>query len=177
MDSFEWNKIAGAILMTLLIVIGLQNLSETLFSVAPADADAYIVEGVLADGESAVVAAVAEIEPPISELLQTASVEKGGRIAKKCLSCHSFEADAPHRIGPALHGIVGKNIATASGFAYSKTLSGLGGELGGIWDNETLNAFLKSPQKYAPGTNMSFIGLRKAKDRADIIAYLTSLKN
>jgi cytochrome c len=172
MDSFELNKIAGAILFTLLVYLGVQNLGDVLFSTKPADPNAYIVEGVIEEG-APVVASVAEPVVPISELLQTASIDKGVKVAKKCVSCHSFDIGGGNKIGPALWGIVDRDIAVSAGFNYSSALSGKDG----IWDYDALNGFLENPKKYAKGTNMAFAGLRKAKDRANIIAYLDSLKD
>ena len=105
--------------------------------------------------------------------MQTASIEKGVKVAKKCVSCHSFDIGGANKIGPALWGIVDRDIAASTGFNYSSALSGKDG----IWDYEALNGFLENPKKYATGTNMAFAGLRKAKDRANIIAYLDSLKD
>ena len=172
MDSFELNKIAGAILFTLLVYLGVQNLGDILFSPKPADKNAYIVDGVVEEG-APVEASVAEPVVPISELLQTASIDKGVKVAKKCVSCHSFDIGGANKIGPALWGIVDRDIAVSAGFNYSTALS----DKDGVWDYEALNGFLENPKKYAKGTNMAFAGLRKAKDRANIIAYLDSLKD
>ena len=170
MDSFELNKIAGAVFFTLLVYLGVQNLGDILFSPDPADTNAYVVEGVVEEGTVAV--AVVEEVVPITDLLQTASIEKGMKTAKKCISCHSFEAGGANKIGPALHGIVDRKIAVGEGFKYSSALT----DMDGAWDYEALNGFLENPKKYAAGTAMAFAGLRKAKDRANIIAYLDSLK-
>ena len=171
MDSFELNKIAGAVFFTLLVYLGVQNLGAILFDTEPADPNAYIVEGVEEEGSVAVAAAVEEIVP-IADLLQTASIEKGQKVAKKCVSCHSFDAGGANKIGPALYGVVDRAIGKHGGFTYSGALAGMDG----AWDYEALNGFLENPKKYAAGTNMAFAGLRKVKDRANIIAYLDSLK-
>lgn len=175
MNSFELNKIAGAVLFTLLVYLAIENLGAIIFATEPANPQAYIVEGVVKEGAATNVntKAAAQAEPPIADLLATASVEKGARVAKKCLSCHDFNAGGKNKIGPALYGVINGSIAKNANFNYSNALAGLGG----TWDYETLNAFLRSPKKYAPGTSMTFIGLRKAKDRANIIAYMDSLKN
>lgn len=171
MDSFELNKIAGAVFFTLLVYLGVQNLGAVMFATEPADPQAYVVEGVEEEGAVAQTALVEEIVP-IADLLQTASIEKGQKVAKKCISCHSFDAGGANKIGPALYGIVDRAIGQHGGFTYSGALAGMDG----AWDYEALNGFLENPKKYAAGTNMAFAGLRKAKDRANIIAYLDSLK-
>lgn len=171
MDNFELNKIAGAVFFTLLVYLGVQNLGAIMFDPQPADPQAYVVEGVEEDGAVAV-AAVAEEVVPIADMLATASIDKGMKVAKKCVSCHSFEAGGANKIGPALYGIVDRTIGQHGGFTYSGALAGMDG----AWDYEALNGFLENPKKYAVGTNMAFAGLRKAKDRANIIAYLDSLK-
>jgi cytochrome c len=171
MDSFELNKIAGAVFFTLLVYLGVQNLGAIMFDPQPADPQAYMVEGVEEEGAVAV-AAVAEEVVPIADMLATASIDKGIKVAKKCVSCHSFEAGGANKIGPALYGIVDRTIGQHGGFTYSGALAGMDG----AWDYEALNGFLENPKKYAAGTNMAFAGLRKAKDRANIIAYLDSLK-
>jgi cytochrome c len=173
MDSFEWNKIAGAVLFTLLVYLGVQNLGGILFATQEANPEAFIVEGVVEEGAPAATAAVAEEVVPISELLLTASLEKGEKISKKCVSCHNFEQGAGNKIGPALWGVAGRDVGSVAGFGYSSTLLSMDGN----WTAEALNGFLENPKAYAEGTAMAFAGLRKAQDRADIIAYLQSLKN
>jgi len=108
----------------------------------------------------------------MAQLLQTASIEKGMKTAKKCVSCHSFDNGGGNKIGPALYGVVDRSVGVVDGFKYSNAL----GSMGGNWDYEALSGFLENPKAYAKGTNMAFAGLRKASDRANIIAYLDSLK-
>jgi len=173
MDSFELNKIAGAVLFTLLVYIGIQNFGDILFSVDDADPNAFIVEGVEEEGAAAITSVVEVVDVPISELLLSASVEKGEKVAKKCAACHNFVKGAPNKIGPNLYAIVNKDIASMDGFGYSSTLT----DLEGAWSPEALNGFLENPKSYAPGTSMAFAGLRKSTDRANVIAYLSSLKD
>ncbi len=168
MDGFELNKIAGAVLFTLLVYIGIQNLGDVLFHVEPANPQAYVVEGVELAGAPAGAAVEEVAEVDIRALLQTASADKGLKVAKKCVSCHAFEKGGANKVGPALYGIVNSDIGAVAGFAYSDTLN----EIDGVWDYEALNGFLENPKKYAKGTKMAFAGLRKPNDRANIIAYL-----
>jgi len=112
-------------------------------------------------------------EQPLNVLLATANVDKGKKVAKKCVACHSFESGGKNKVGPNLHNIMGKNRADASGFAYSSAIKTMGGK----WGFEDMNAFLKKPKKFMPGTKMSFSGLKKAGDRAAVILYLRSFSD
>jgi cytochrome c len=86
----------------------------------------------------------------------------------KCKACHKI--DGTNGVGPHLDGVVGRDIASVEGFAYSDALSGLEG----TWTPETMEAFLANPKGYAPGTKMTFAGLPKVADRANVIAYLAA---
>ena len=107
------------------------------------------------------------------ELLAAASIDAGKKVSSKCTACHGFNSGGGNRIGPNLWAILGKAKAEASGFNYSDALKGLGG----VWSVEDMNLWLKSPKKYAPGNSMAFVGLRKDKDRANLIAYLNSMSD
>jgi cytochrome c len=107
----------------------------------------------------------------LSELLAIGSVDSGAGVAKKCAACHNFEDGAPNKIGPNLWGVVGRDIAALPDFSYSSALS----EKEGDWSYEALSEFVASPKGWAPGTKMTFAGLKKPQDRADLILYLRSL--
>jgi len=107
------------------------------------------------------------------ELLAAASIDAGKKVSSKCTACHGFNSGGGNRIGPNLWAILGKAKAEAAGFNYSDALIGLGG----VWSVEDMNLWLKSPKKYAPGNSMAFVGLRKDKDRANLIAYLNSMSD
>lgn len=171
MDSFELNKIAGAVLATLTLTLGLAIVSEILFtSHAPAKAgyDIAVAETGTGAAEPAKAAAV-----PIEQLFATASVEKGAAVAKKCAACHNFQEGAGAKVGPDLYGIVGRPVASAPGFGYSAAMKGHGGD----WTPQALNTFLTNPKADIPGTAMAFAGLPKETERADLIAYLNSLSH
>lgn len=105
------------------------------------------------------------------QMLASASVDKGKKVSMKCTACHGFELNGQNRIGPNLWAILNTEKASKENFKYSNSLKSLGGN----WTIEDINLYLKSPRKYAPGNAMAFAGLRKDKDRANLIAYLNSL--
>jgi cytochrome c len=111
--------------------------------------------------------------PEIGPLMAKADAKHGEQVAKVCLQCHTFEKGGANKIGPNLFGIMEENIASVPGYQFSSALQKLKGEK---WDPEKLNVWLHKPQDFAQGTKMTFAGLPKEQDRADIIAYLQSLK-
>ena len=116
------------------------------------------------------------VEPPkltFEEELALASVDAGAKLSRKCTACHSLNSTGGNRVGPTLWNIVNAPKAKIEGFSYSASLSSLGGN----WTIQDLNLWLKSPKKYAPGNAMSFAGLRKIKDRANMVAFLNSISD
>ncbi|NDE90905.1 MAG: hypothetical protein EB059_07195 [Alphaproteobacteria bacterium] len=101
------------------------------------------------------------------------SIEHGRGLTHECITCHTMDEGGPARLGPNLFGILGAHHAHMKGYAYSKSLANLADR---IWTTEALDKWLQSPTAYAPGTTMAFPGFIDANDRADIIAYLKTLK-
>ncbi|MRU15773.1 cytochrome c family protein [Roseovarius sp. A21] len=97
--------------------------------------------------------------------------EAGEKVFRKCKACHQVGEGAKNRVGPALNGIVGAKVGQAEDFRYSKAFEEKAAE-GMVWDDEALAAYLANPRDYIPGNKMSFAGLRKDDDIADVIAYL-----
>ena len=97
---------------------------------------------------------------------------KGEIVFKKCKACHVVE-EGKNKTGPSLYGVVGRAAGSIEGYKYSKAMAGSGL----VWDAETLDAYLTNPKKYLKGTKMAFAGLKKEKDRADVIAYLATTGN
>lgn len=113
--------------------------------------------------------------PPITPFLGKADVAHGEQIFKQCAVCHTTKKGEPHKIGPNLWGVVGSAITHLTDYAYSDGFKKKKGEI--TWDYETLNLYLNKPRKLIPGTKMSFAGLVKEQDRADVIAYLRTLSD
>ncbi len=173
MDSFEFNKIAGALLFSVLVVLGLRALGETVFHVEAPEKPGYAVE--IADsGSSAGTEKAAAVETPLATLLASADAARGQKGFKKCAACHKVDAGASGGVGPNLYGIAGKPKGAVEGFAYSKAMLEAANTLG-PWTYESLNKFLQKPKAYIPGTKMSFAGLKKETDRADMLAYLKEI--
>ena len=171
MDSFELNKIIAAVLMTALIVIGINKLADSIFYVEKPKQSAYKVEGVELASSIGTTSEVKEIvQLNIEEILALGDAAHGEKVFKKCSACHIVAKGGKNLIGPALYGVVGRPAASIDGYAYSKALKAHGKN----WSFEELNAFLLKPKSYIKGTKMAYAGLRKNKDRASVILYLNS---
>ena len=170
MNSFELNKVIGAILGTCLITLALNIGAGAIFAPEkPAKAGFEIAVKEHGEGETG--GAAKEPEHPIEVLLAKASVEKGQATAKQCQACHTFEKGGPNRLGPNLWGIVDRPRASEAGFNYSAPMKAKGGK----WTFDELNKYLANPRAVVPGTAMSFAGLSRDQQRADVIDYLRSL--
>ena len=173
MDSFEWNKIAGAVLFALLVGFGLSIFSGILFETETPESPGYVIAvAEPAEGEDAGEAPAER--PPIAVLLASADPAAGEASARRCVTCHSLGEGEAHKIGPNLYDTVMQPIAAAEGYSYSDALVAYAGEAE-IWDYEHLDAFLLDPQATIPGTKMAFAGIDADQDRANVIAYLRSL--
>ena len=170
MDSFELNKIIAAILMVVLLIIGINKISNVIFYVEKPKTPGYAVEveqvASTSTSTSTENAAIEKID--ISSLMAMGDVEAGKKIFKKCAACHSITKGGKNKIGPALYNVVGRKVGEVTDYKYSKALATYDKE----WNFEELNGFLIKPAKYIKGTKMAYAGLKKEKDRASIIKYL-----
>ncbi|MFO1186070.1 MAG: cytochrome c family protein [Alphaproteobacteria bacterium] len=166
-DGFEVNKFLGAILGTALLIVALRNITDAVFEKEPLEKNAYPVA--VAGGADGGGGGAAPAALDIPKLLAAANADRGGRVAEKCLSCHTFAKGAPNSTGPNLWGVVGSHAAhLGAAFDYSSAMR----KVTDPWTYERLFAFLENPSAFVPGTKMTFAGLSRPTDRADVIAYM-----
>jgi cytochrome c len=162
----RFNTIAGWVLGAGIVALGAAIVTGEMFEGERPEKMGYPIEGVEVEGAGA-----AEAEQPIAAYLASADPAKGEQVFKKCGACHNATAGGPNGLGPNLWGVVGKPVAHLGGaFPYSDALK----SHGGTWDWESLNHWLTSPKAFAPGTKMTFAGLSKPEDRANLIAWLNT---
>jgi cytochrome c len=176
MDSFELNKIAGAVLSVGLFVMGMGFLSELLIS-SPAPRQqgfALPVPEVTAAAPAA--AASAAPAEPLPVRLAAADAARGETAFRRCSACHTNDKAAANRVGPAMWGVVERAKASVPGFAYSDAAKAQAAA-GDKWGFAQLDAFIENPKGYMPGTKMAFAGIANARERADLLAYLRTLSD
>lgn len=171
-DPLFLNKVAAAVIGAGLLAMMAGFVTHFIYhpNVQMAQHSYAIAEGVAAPTAAAAGGEPAALEP-IGPMLASADPAAGEAVFKKCVACHTPDSGGANKVGPNLYDIVGRDIAGHEGFAYSAALQGKEGG----WTYEDLNAFLHKPQAFAKGTKMTFAGLPKAEDRANVIAYMRSL--
>src|ERR1700694_4826517 len=170
MDSFEINKILGAVLGTCLVLLSLNIAAGALFTPhKPAKPGFNIVVPEHPVEE----AKPGQPEEPFANLLAKADLKRGENAAKKCAACHTFQKGGPSLIGPNLWGIVNRPKASLAGFNYSAAMKAKRGN----WSIAQLNVYLQTPRGMVPGTAMLFPGLPRGPERAGVVSYLNSLSD
>ena len=169
MDSWEWNKIAGAVLGTLIFVLVVKFAAEAIFETPVPAKPGYVVEGVSEETAASMqTAAVEEKLPDFGTVLPAADAAAGKEVSTRCEQCHDLAKGGPNKVGPNLWGVVGRARATHPDFNYSSAMMASHD----AWTYDKLFRFLKAPQADIPGTKMTFAGLRSAQDRLNLLAYL-----
>lgn len=169
LDSFELNKILGAILGTCLGVVALNIAANAIFAPGKLAKPGFEIEVPTTEPGHAP-ATPAQPEVPLEQLLVNADVARGQQSAQKCAACHSFDKNGRTLTGPPLWQIVGRAKASVPGFNYSSAMKAMTGN----WTIPDLFKFIANPKGMVPGTNMTFAGISRAGERADLLAYLNS---
>jgi cytochrome c len=167
MDSFELNKILGAVLGTCLALLTINIAAGSLFAVHAPEKPGYEI-AVQEAAPAGKPGEAAPAEEPLPVRLASADVGRGETSAKKCAACHTFGKGEPNRVGPNLWGIVGRDTASVAGFNYSAAMKSHGGK----WTLEELDKYITNPRAMVPGTNMAFAGIARGKERADLLLFL-----
>jgi cytochrome c len=180
-ESFEMNKIAGAVLLAGVVAMVAGIGSEILYhgpAAHPGHAEAkrgYTIEGAeTASAGGAVEAAKEWVPEDIAPFMAKADAAAGEAQIKKCTACHTFDNGGRNGVGPNQWAIYGSDFAHKTDFAYSDALKALHGKK--KWGEQELSAFLENPRRYIPGNKMSFAGIKNPQDRANLIAYLKTLR-
>ena len=172
MNSFELNKIMGAVFGALLFVVGVSVVAGMLFQPRPSQLGDLILPEPVEDAGAT--AAVVEIDP-LPVRLANASVERGEGAFRACASCHTVNPGGENRVGPNLWNIVMAPMGDRA-FNYSSALQERAAA-GDVWSFESLDAFIENPRSYLPGTSMAYAGLSNVDTRANLLAYLHSLSD
>lgn len=170
MDSFEWNKIIGAVLGTAIFIFVVRVVADAIYEPERPAKPGYVVEGVAENPAGGAAAPAEEALPDWGTVLPKADVAQGKATSSKCEACHDTTSAKTIKIGPPLYGVVDRARASIAGFSYSGPMKAKGG----TWTYDELFKFLKSPGAYVTGTKMSFAGLSRAEDQINLIAFLRS---
>ena len=161
------NKIITSILLAIILVLGINKITDIMFDVEKPEKSAYQVAGVSTVTETTS-ASLNTDSGDIMALLASANVADGKKIFKKCAACHSIAKDGGNKIGPSLWGVLGRKAGSVADYKYSKAMTAYGKP----WSFEEMNGFLTKPKDWLKGTKMSFVGLKKETDRAAVILYM-----
>ena len=164
------NKIIVSIVFAVILVLGINKITDVIFYVEKPEKSAYQVANVDTDSNttSAEISSVSSEPGDIMALFASTNAAEGAKIFKKCAACHSIAEGGANKIGPALWGVLGRPAGSVPGYKYSKAMAAYGKD----WSFKEMNGFLIKPKDWIKGTKMAFAGLKNAEDRAAVILYM-----
>ena len=166
------NKIIVSIVFAVILVLGINKITDVIFYVEKPEKSAYQVEGITTVASTASAETSSETGN-IMAIFASTSATEGEKVFKKCAACHSIAEGGKNKIGPALWGVLGRQAGSLPDYKYSKAMA----EHGKKWSFEEMNGFLLKPKDWIKGTKMSYAGLKKEKDRAAVILYMNENTN
>ena len=165
------NKIIASIILAVILVLGINKITDIIFYVEKPEKSAYQVASVSTTTTTETTSASSSSgSGEIMALLASASIADGEKVFKKCAACHSIAKGGGNKIGPALWGVLGRQAGLVSDYKYSKAMT----SHGKAWSFEEMNGFLIKPKDWVKGTKMSFMGLKKETERAAVILYMNN---
>ena len=169
------NKIIVSIALAVILVLGINKITDVIFYVEKPEKSAYQVASIATDDSSASTEtnSVSSGSGDIMAMFASVSAAEGAKVFKKCAACHSINEGGSNKIGPALWGVLGRSVGSVPDYKYSKAMAAYGKN----WSFEEMNGFLLKPKDWIKGTKMSFAGLKKAEARAAVILYMNENTN
>ena len=165
------NKIIASIILAIILILGINKITDIIFYVEKPEKSAYQVANVSTATTTETTSTSSSVEPgEIMALLASASVADGEKVFKKCAACHSIAKGGRNKIGPALWGVLGRSAGSIPDYKYSKAMVAHGKN----WSFEEMNGFLIKPKDWIKGTKMTFMGLKKETERAAVILYMNN---
>ena len=166
------NKIIVSIVFAIILVVGINKVTDVIFYVEKPEKSAYQVASVTTIASTASAETSSETGN-IMAIFASTSAAEGAKVFKKCAACHSIAEGGKNKIGPALWGVLGRQAGSLPDYKYSKAMAAHGKK----WSFEEMNGFLIKPKDWIKGTKMSFAGLKKPKERAAVILYMNENTN
>ena len=166
------NKIIVSIVFAIILIVGINKITDVIFFVEKPENSAYQVATVTT-AASTVSAETSSGTGDIMAIFASTSAAEGAKVFKQCLACHSIAEGGKNKIGPALWGVLGRQAGSLPDYKYSKAMAAYGKK----WSFEEMNGFLLKPKDWIKGTKMSYAGLKKEKDRAAVILYMNENTN